>query len=59
MLEIKTTNAIIRIHFPDISDEENARRMKAVEQAAVNLAIANRRAEAIRHQQENQPADAS
>ena len=50
MLEFRTPNAIIRIHFPDISDEENARRMKAVEHAAVNLAIANRRAEAIKQQ---------
>lgn len=50
MLEIKTPNAIIRIHFPDISDEENARRMKAIEKAAINLAIANRRAEALKKQ---------
>lgn len=50
MLELHTPTAHIRIHFPDISDEENARRMKAVEQAAVNLAIANRRAEALKQQ---------
>lgn len=54
MLEINTPNAIIRIHFPDISDEENARRMKAVEKAAINLAIANRRAEALKIQQETE-----
>lgn len=57
MLEIKTPNAIIRIHFPDISDEENARRMKAIEKAAVNLAIANRRAEALKKQHEAEATD--
>lgn len=50
MQEIITKNAIIRIHFPDITDEENARRMKAVEKAAINLALANRRADVLKKQ---------
>lgn len=47
---IITKNAIIRIHHPDLTDEERAKRMKAIEQAAINLALANRRAEALRKQ---------
>ena len=34
---IVTKNAIIRIHHPDITDEERARRMKAIELAAIRL----------------------
>lgn len=30
-------NAIIRVHFPDISDEENERRMKRVKATAAEL----------------------
>jgi hypothetical protein len=30
-------NAIVRVHIPDISDEENERRMKAVRKAAEAL----------------------
>ena len=43
---IVTKNAIIRIHHPDITDEERARRMKAIELAAIRLVRANRQAEA-------------
>lgn len=41
-----TDKAIIKINRPVLTDEERARRMKAVEKAAVNLVLANRRAEA-------------
>lgn len=47
---IITKNAIIRIYHPDLTDEERAKRMKAIEQAAINLALANRRAEALKKQ---------
>lgn len=47
---LKTPNAIIRIHHPDLTKEERAKRMKAIETAAVNLALANLRAEAHREQ---------
>ena len=30
-------NAIVRVHIPDISDEENARRMKLIHKAAEAL----------------------
>lgn len=30
-------NMIVRVHIPDISDEENSRRMKAVRKAAEAL----------------------
>lgn len=41
-----TDKAIIKINRPVLTDEERARRMKAIEKAAVNLVLANRRAEA-------------
>lgn len=47
-----TKNAIIRIHRPVLTEEERAKRMKAIEQAAINLARANRRAEALKMQKE-------
>lgn len=50
---IITKNAIIRIHRPELTEEERAERMKAIEKAAINLAIANRRAEARKQQREN------
>lgn len=30
-------NAIVRVHIPDITEEERARRMKIIKQAAENL----------------------
>ena len=30
-------NAIVRVHIPDITEEERARRMKRIKQAAENL----------------------
>ena len=39
-VEIKTftyPNAIVRVHFPDISDEENSKRMKKIQKAAAEL----------------------
>lgn len=52
---IITKNAIIRIHRPILTEEERAKRMKAIERAAINLARANRRAEARREQSDPQP----
>lgn len=30
-------NAIVRVHFPDLTDEENKRRMKRLRAAAVEI----------------------
>jgi len=38
--EIKTftyPNAVVRVHFPDLTDEENKRRMKQIHNAAMEL----------------------
>lgn len=38
--EIRTftyPNAIVRVHFPDLSDEEQNRRMKKIRKAAMEL----------------------
>ena len=43
-----TKNAIIKMNRPVLTEEERASRMKTIEKAAVNLVIANRRAEALR-----------
>lgn len=53
-----TDKAIIRINRPILTEEERAKRMKAIEKAAINLARANRRAEALKQQKaaEQQPA---
>ena len=48
---IRTERAIIRINRPVLTEEERAKRMKAIEKAAVNLARANRRAEAMAKQE--------
>lgn len=53
---IVTKNAIIRIHHPDLTDEERAKRMKAIEQAAIRLAKANRQVEAQRKKQQEESA---
>lgn len=45
-----TDKAIIRINRPILTEEERAKRMKAIEKAAINLARANRRAEALKQQ---------
>lgn len=37
-------NAIVRVHFADISDEENERRMKIIKKAAMELLKDVRRA---------------
>lgn len=47
-----TDKAIIKINRPVLTDEERARRMKAIEKAAVNLARAIIRAEAQKKQRE-------
>lgn len=47
-----TKKAIIRINRPILTEEERAKRMKAIEKAAINLARANRRAEALKNQRE-------
>lgn len=41
-------NAIVRVHFPDISDEEQARRMKYIRKAAEEVIK-----ESIRRKTEN------
>lgn len=43
-----TDKAIIKIYRPVLTEEERAKRMKAIEKAAINLAIANRKAEALK-----------
>lgn len=53
---IITKNAIIRIYHPDLTDEERAKRMKAIELAAIRLVQANRQAEARRRLQEDAAA---
>lgn len=38
--EVKTftyPNAIVRVHFPDLSEEENKKRMKKIQKAAAEL----------------------
>lgn len=38
--EIKTftyPNAVVRVHFPDLTDEENKRRMNQIHKAAMEL----------------------
>lgn len=54
---IRTKNAIIRIHHPDLTDEERAKRMKAIEQAAIRLAKANLQAEAQRMKRQEETAE--
>lgn len=44
--EIKTfeyPNFIVRVHIPDLTKEERARRMKEIEKAAINLLKAEQR----------------
>lgn len=51
---IVTKNAIIRIHQPVLTEEERAKRMAAIEKAAINLARANLRYEALKRQKEQE-----
>lgn len=54
-----TKNAIIRIHQPVLTEEERAKRMAAIEKAAIDLIRSYRRQEALRRQKEqeaSQPA---
>ena len=56
---IVTKNAIIRIHQPVLTEEERAKRMAAIEKAAIKLARANLRHEALMQQkarESTQPA---
>ena len=39
-MEIRTAAAIVRVHRPDLSPAERARRMKEIEKAAANLLLA-------------------
>ena len=32
-------NMVVRVHFPDLTDDERARRMKIIEKAAADLVI--------------------
>ncbi len=36
------SNAVVRVHIPDITSEEKSRRMKEVERAAVKLILESR-----------------
>ena len=49
----KKVNAHVKIYQPILTEEERARRMQKIHDAAVNLARANRRAEARRQIQED------
>ena len=51
MTEFRTKNAIVRMYRPILTEEERARRMKAIEKAAVNLVLANRRLEEQRQRE--------
>lgn len=51
---IVTKNAIIRIHQPVLTEEERAKRMATIEKAAINLARANLRYEALKRQKEQE-----
>lgn len=39
----RTERAIVHIHRPVLTEEERAKRMKAIEQAAIRLYLANER----------------
>ena len=41
--EYQTKNAIVRIHRPELTEVERAKRMEAIRRAAVNLIFAARR----------------
>ena len=49
--EYRTEKAIIRAYRPILTEEARAKRMAAIERAAVNLVMANRRLEAQRQQE--------
>lgn len=51
MTEFRTKNAIVRMYRPILTEEERAKRMKAIEKAAINLVLANRRAESRRQRE--------
>ena len=51
---IVTKNAIIRIHQPVLTEDERAKRMAAIEKAAIKLVLANRRHEALKRQKEQE-----
>ena len=39
-------NMVVRVHFPDITDEEQKKRMEAIRKAAVNLLLSVERGKA-------------
>lgn len=43
--ESRTPTAIVRVHRPELSKEERARRMKNIEQAAIRLVLSAARRE--------------
>ena len=47
-------DAIIRVHFPDISDEENERRMKRIKKSAAELVKEKIKLERKRKERENE-----
>lgn len=48
--EYTTKNAIVRIHHPVLTEEERAKRMEAIEKAAIRVILSARRAEALKQQ---------
>lgn len=46
------TNIIVRVHRPELTEEERARRMKQIKQAAEQLIIATA---AAKHRKESKP----
>lgn len=38
-------NAVVRVHIPDLTEEESARRMKAIKEAAAELLLAPKKTE--------------
>lgn len=55
----KKVNAHIQIYQPILTEEERAKRMQRVHDAAVQVALANRRHEARKKQEERQQAAAA
>ena len=42
-MEKQTTHVVVRIHRPDLTPEERAKRMERIHQAAANLILAARK----------------
>lgn len=51
--EIRTEKAIIRIHRPELTEDERAKRLERIRRAAVNLILAAQRTNADERRQKN------